>query len=179
VSRALRVAPAAPLTDGVVTLRPWRAEDLRAIVAICDDPEVARWTRVPSPYTEEDARAFLAGAVVEETGFAIVAAGDDEDVLGSIGVRDAGEGRAEIGYLVGARARRRGVATRAVRLLSDWCLGEARLGRVQIAVPLGNVASQATAERAGFRREGVLRGYLAATVGRDDAVIYGRVASAP
>ena len=112
--------PAAPLSDGVVALRAWREEDVPAVVALCDDPEVARFTRVPSPYTERDAREFLDGGVIEEMSFAVVAAEDHDDVLGSIGLRDAGEGRGELGYLVAAHARGRGVASRAVRLLAEW-----------------------------------------------------------
>lgn len=47
------------LSDGAITLRQWRDGDLDAAVAICQDAEIARWTRVPSPYGEEDARLFL------------------------------------------------------------------------------------------------------------------------
>jgi RimJ/RimL family protein N-acetyltransferase len=165
--------PAAPLSDGVVSLRAWRDDDVPAIVAICDDPEVARFTRVPSPYTERDAREFLAGGVVEEMSFAIVAADDEDEVLGSIGLRDAGEKRGELGYLVAAGARGQGVASRAVRLLAAWALTEADLARVQLYTHVDNPASQRTAERAGFRREGVLRGYMLLKGRRHDAVIFG------
>ena len=40
-------------------LRPWRDADLPALVAACQDPEIARWTRVPANYGETDARAYL------------------------------------------------------------------------------------------------------------------------
>ena len=169
--------PAAPLSDGVVALREWREEDIPAIVAICDDPEVARFTRVPSPYTERDARAFLAGYVIEEMSFAIVSADDDHDVLGSIGMRDDGEGRGQLGYLVAAPARRRGVASRAVRLLAEWALTEAGLARVQLYARVDNPASQRTAERAGFHREGVLRSYMLLRGERHDAVIFALTAN--
>jgi RimJ/RimL family protein N-acetyltransferase len=164
--------PAVPLSDGVVLLREWRDDDVPAIVALCDDPEVARFTRVPSPYTERDAREFLAGSVVEEMSFAIVSTPADE-VLGSIGLRDAGEGRGELGYLVAAHARGRGVASRAVRLLAEWALTEAGLARVQLYARVDNPASQRTAERAGFLREGVLRSYMLLNGERHDAVIFG------
>ena len=36
--------------------------DAHAIAHGCSDPEVARWTKVPSPYTLEDARAWIAAA---------------------------------------------------------------------------------------------------------------------
>ncbi len=165
--------PRSPLTDGVVSLREWRDDDVAAIVAICDDPEVARFTRVPSPYTERDAREFLDGGVLEEMSFARVAADDEEEVLGSIGLRDAGEKRGELGYLVAAGARGRGVASRAVRLLAVWALTEAGRARVQLYTHVDNPASQRAAEKAGFRREGVLRAYMLLKGERHDAVIFG------
>jgi RimJ/RimL family protein N-acetyltransferase len=114
--------------------------------------------------------------VVEELGFAIVSAEDEEDVLGSIGIRDAGDERAEVGYLVGARVRGRGVASRALQLLSDWALGEeGGMARVQLVTRPDNVASQRTAERAGFRREGLLRSYMLIKGERHDAIMFARV----
>ena len=162
------------MTDGVVSLREWLDDDVPAIVAICDDPEVARFTRVPSPYTERDAREFLDGGVLKEMSFAIVVTDDEgEEVLGSIGLRDAGEGRGELGYLVAAHARGRGVASRAVRLLAEWAVTEGGRARVQLYTHVDNPASQRTAEKAGFRREGVLLAYMLLKGERHDAVIFG------
>jgi RimJ/RimL family protein N-acetyltransferase len=173
VTRGDLPRPERLLADGVVALRAWRDEDVPAIVAVCDDPDVARFTRVPSPYTERDAREFMAGNVIEEMSFAIVSAEGDDEVLGSIGLRDAGEQRGELGYLVAAHARGRGVASRAVRLLAEWALTEAGLARVQLYTHVDNPASQRAAERAGFRREGVLRAYMLLRGERHDAVIFG------
>ena len=49
-----------PLEDELVHLRPWIDADVPAIVAACNDPEIVRWTTVPTPYSPEDARAWLA-----------------------------------------------------------------------------------------------------------------------
>jgi RimJ/RimL family protein N-acetyltransferase len=173
VTRGDLPRPERPLTDGVVALRAWRQEDAPAVVRMCQDREIARFTRVPSPYTEEDARDFLERHEEEELGFAIVKADDHDEVLGSIGLRDAGEGRGQLGYLVAAHARRRGVASRAVRLLAEWAMTEAGRPRVQIFTRVDNTASQRTAEKAGFRREGVLRAYMLLKGERHDAVIFG------
>ena len=51
--------PSPPLTDGAIVLRPWVAGDLEALVAICDDPDVARFTPLPAPYTDADGRTWL------------------------------------------------------------------------------------------------------------------------
>ena len=50
--------PVEGLTDGVVTLRLMADTDLPAIVAAVQDPEIPRYTRVPEPYGEEDARQW-------------------------------------------------------------------------------------------------------------------------
>src|SRR5919108_5358684 len=75
------VLGAEPLVDGPTALRPWRDSDMDAIVAICQDPEIVRWTSVPEQYGEVDARNYLmqrydslhAGATAP---FAIVSADD-------------------------------------------------------------------------------------------------------
>ena len=43
--------PTAAKSDGVIRLRPPEERDARRIAQICADPEIARWTNVPSPYT--------------------------------------------------------------------------------------------------------------------------------
>jgi len=164
------------LTDGVVTLRGWEEEDLPALVAVCQDPEIARWTRVPSPYGEAQAREFLVAKeqMAAEHGdryFAVVDAGEQR-LLGSIAFRRVGDRRAQIGYLVAAEARGRGVATRAVRLLAAWAFAEGDVARLDLLTQPENLASQRVAERAGFRREAVLRSYIELNGRRHDAVVY-------
>jgi RimJ/RimL family protein N-acetyltransferase len=48
------------LRDGDLVLRPKRPDDLDAVTAACQDPEIPRWTFVPSPYTRADAEAYFA-----------------------------------------------------------------------------------------------------------------------
>lgn len=147
---------AASLTDRVVTLRPWREGDAAAIVECMDgEPEIARWLdRVPQPYALEDARAYIAG--IGEQSFAITDA-DTGRVLGSIGFGPLEDGVGEVGYWVRRDIRGRGVATRALVLLSRWALGLEGTARVQLRADVENEPSRRVAERAGFQLEGVLR----------------------
>jgi RimJ/RimL family protein N-acetyltransferase len=154
--------PDPPLTDGVVTLRPWGEEgDVQAITAACNDPQIATFLdRIPSPYTEDDAREYLeltreGWAEGTMANLAIVEAGKP---VGSIGVRwldGFEEGTAEIGYWVADEARGRGLCTRALRLAAIWALDSAE--RLQLRADVDNGPSNRVAEKAGFRREGVLR----------------------
>jgi RimJ/RimL family protein N-acetyltransferase len=156
--------PEAPLTDGTIVLRQWSDADVPAIVAACGDAEIARWLdQVPQPYTERDAREYVASTrrgwrEASIASFAIAERRTNEQ-LGSVSVHwlDHEHAIGEVGYWVRADARGRGVATRAVRLVSRWAIEECKLERLQLRADVHNEASQRVAEKAGFRREGVLR----------------------
>ena len=165
-----------PLADGEVALRAWRSADAAPMAALLNDPEIARWTRVPSPYTDHHAEEFLrlmevARRAGEELALAVTDPESDE-LLGSMSLRITSwdDLRGEIGYLVFAAARGRGVAPRAVRLLTRLAFDEIGLCRVGILTAVENVASQRVAEKAGFQREGVLRSYGAVKEGRHDMI---------
>ena len=164
------------LNNGVVALRAWRENDLEEIVAMCQDAEIVRWTRVPSPYGEAEARKALVDqdrGSREETsyGFAITDA-YDEAVLGSIDVRIVAAGIGDIGYFVRATARRRGVGKASLGLISRWALDSLGLARLQITSHPENVLSRRLAESCGYRYEGVLRSWLELKGARVDAAMY-------
>jgi RimJ/RimL family protein N-acetyltransferase len=167
-----------PLADGELTLREWRAADAGALVASLNDPDIARWTRVPSPYTDADAEEFLTAraeriARGEALTLAMASAASDE-ALGSIALKVTSpeNGRAELGYLVFPSARGRGIGARAVRLLADHAFGYTEVRRIEIVTAAGNAGSQRVAERAGFTREGVLRSHTENKGRRDDMVMW-------
>jgi RimJ/RimL family protein N-acetyltransferase len=171
--------PQPPLTDGVVALRPWREPDVAAVATWGEDLEIVRWTAVPVDQTADTVRAYFQRAErARQVGLfvalAIVDAASDQ-VLGSCDVRrpdptDLAIG--ELGYVLVARARGRGLATRAVRLLTEWGFGQLGMERIQALVHPENPASGRVLERLGFRREGLLRSYRAEPEGREDRVIY-------
>ncbi|MER6188292.1 hypothetical protein [Streptomyces sp. NPDC001652] len=43
-------------------LREWAESDLSALVELYDDPEIDRWTPVPSPFDSRAAREYLTKA---------------------------------------------------------------------------------------------------------------------
>jgi RimJ/RimL family protein N-acetyltransferase len=158
------------LEDGDIALRPFTEADVPALVAACGDPEIPRWTSVPSPYTEEDARRFVAEPE-DHRAYAVVDARSGE-LLGSVGFWLEDHGRAGFGYWTCREARGRGVATRALRLLARWAAREHDLARLQLMVEPANAASIRVAEKAGFRREGLLRSYLELKGTRRDVYLY-------
>ena len=158
------------LSDGDVTVRSWRTDDLDELVAAVDDPEIGRWMpAIPHPYSHADGRAYLARATDREGAFAVVDARTGR-LLGGITVNAQNWGRAEIGYWVRADARDRGVASRALVLVAGWGLGRYR--RLQLHADVENFASQRVAEKAGFTREGVLRAWIEQNGSQRDHVLY-------
>lgn len=173
------VLPGEPLRDGPTALRPWRDSDVAELVAACQDPEISRWTAVPHPYRETDARAYLlyrydaihAGTAAP---FAVVA-GADGALLGSVALNeiDAAQARAQVGYWLAREARGAGHATRAVRAICAWGFEALGLERIELLASTRNLASQRVAERAGFTREALLRSYMRGSEGREDMVAFG------
>ncbi len=176
------VLPGEPLVDGQIALRPWRDCDIPALTVACQDPEISRWTRVPAPYRETDARAYMlqrydaihAGVMAP---FAIAAATDGR-LLGSISLmRFAwGHARGEVGYWLARDARGQGHATHAVRAICAWGFAALRLERIDLLAATGNDASQRVAGRAGFTREAIFRSHTRGSAGREDMVAYGLLA---
>ena len=156
------VPPAEPLSDGVVSLRPWALADVPALVAAIDgDPEISAFLElIPQPYGELEARAWIEASETmwrERTGspFAVLAEGM---VAGGAGINwiDRDHGVGDVGYWLRRDARGRGYTTRAVRLLTRWAF-ELGCERLQIRADTQNAASVRVAELAGFHREGVMR----------------------
>ena len=168
-SRATWRRPSPLSRGGPVRLRRWREDDLPALVEALNDAEIARWMAFPSPFTEADGREFLARQGAASGSFAVT--GENDALLGAVWVRDVGEGRGQLGYWTAAPARGRGVASEAVRQLVDRAF-ELGYHRLQLLVEPANEASVRVAENAGFRREGVMRGWMELRGSRPDLVMF-------
>jgi RimJ/RimL family protein N-acetyltransferase len=155
--------PDPPLGDDVLTLRTWTLDDVGAITRACQDPEIPRWTTVPTPYSKSDAVDWLEVVTDPDLDgqlhFAVTDAGDGS-LIGSMSLWIIRQAVAEIGYWTVADARGRGHTPRALRLLSHWALDELELQRLQLGTIVGNRASERVAEKVGYTAEGVLRSWL-------------------
>lgn len=165
----------AELHSGNLLLRAPDERDVDAIVAACRDPEISRFIPfVPSPYTEDDARAFLADVreawrESPERTFAVADAERDE-FLGVVTIRLREGG--SVGYWLKREARGRGVMTRAVRAVVEWACEEQGIERLVLTAHPDNVASQRVAEKAGFRRVGTTSDHPVFSDGTREAVLF-------
>jgi RimJ/RimL family protein N-acetyltransferase len=110
--------------------------------------------------------------------FAIV---DDDGFLGlALAPQIDRETRtAELGYVVAPRARGRGVASEALRRLTEWAVTELGMFRLELLISVDNAASQRVAEKGGYVREGVLRSFHVKQNVREDTEIWSRLATDP
>jgi RimJ/RimL family protein N-acetyltransferase len=149
-----------------------------------DDPDLLRFTRIPEPVPPGFARTRLeryeegrrggnreAFAVVEETGEFLGLAMAPEI--------DHETGTAELGYVVAPGARGRGVASEALRQLTEWALAEQGMHRLELLISVDNPASKKVAERCGYVREGVLRSAYFKQGRREDTEIWSPLATDP
>ena len=77
-----------------------------------------------------------------------------------------------IGIGLGEACRGHGVGTVAQRLLAEWLLASTPLDRIEASTDVENVAEQRSLEKAGFTREGTLRGAQARADGQHDLYSY-------
>jgi ribosomal-protein-alanine N-acetyltransferase len=172
--------PDPELADGRVRLRRWSLSDLACIEAAATDHRIPEGTSVPALFTAEEGAAFIHrqwsrirdGVGVSQ---AVVDAGTDQAVgLAWLSLRPQ-PGVGGVGYWVIPAARRRGYATAAVRLLSDWALSAVGLDRVEAWVEPDNTASQGVLLSSGFDQEGLLRNFLRSNTEPRDAFVFSRV----
>lgn len=155
--------PDPPISLSGFRLRPWATTDVPALVAAWRDPEMARWMpEETNPFEVEQARAFVDDAATHlSTGKSVALAIADESTdqaIGSVTLHVWGLRHWNIGYWVAADQRQHGLATEAVTKISQWAFAaNPNLARLSLYTMPGNEPSQKVAERAGFRREGLLR----------------------
>jgi RimJ/RimL family protein N-acetyltransferase len=101
---------------------------------------------------------------------------EDGQAVGGIGMipgTDVDRVSAEVGYWLGRAAWGRGLATRAVRSLTAWTFATFDVTRL-FATPFSfNPASARVLEKAGWRREGVLRSAVVKEGRVADLLVYG------
>ena len=156
-----------------VRLVQFSERHLSAFEAMLVDAGVKRFTRLPVPTPPGFPRTWLARydqGRRDGTSEAFAIVDDADGFLGcamAFGI-EADEGKAELGYIVAPAARGRGVATAAIRLLTDWGFTERGLLRLELLISVDNVASIRVAERAGYVKEGVLRSLFVKDGRRED-----------
>ncbi|MBM0276296.1 GNAT family N-acetyltransferase [Micromonospora tarensis] len=141
-----------------LTLRPWREDDLDALVRAYQDPVLRRWTRMPvtsvdegRQWLERTRQAWADGhrytlAVLEDRA-------DASRLVANVVLKGVTSERPapEVGYWTASWARGREVAPRAVTALSGWAFDRfPGLTHLDLLHQVDNVASCRVAQKCGF-----------------------------
>jgi RimJ/RimL family protein N-acetyltransferase len=152
---------------------------------ILADAEALRFTRLPEPPPPHFAQTWIARYERGRTdgsaeGFAIVDAADDSFLGVALAPVVDREGReVELGYIVAPGARGRGVATEALRLLTDWAFEVLGALRASLIIDAANAPSRRVAERCGYVYEGTMRSSHLKQGIRIDAELWSRLPTDP
>ncbi|MFJ9380464.1 GNAT family N-acetyltransferase [Streptomyces sp. NPDC101455] len=143
------------LTGEDLVLREWTENDLPAMTELFDDPEIAHWTPLASPFDETAARAYLAAARqtrAEGLRIQLAITADGQLPLGEILVirQNANDPTASLGYSVGAAHRGRRLGARALIVMTEHAHHALDLPRLTLDIETANAASAAVARAAGY-----------------------------
>ena len=151
------------LSHEFAVLRPLREADLARWADYLDDPVVFQHTSWDHPGVDE-LRGYLGSECSGDPDARLrlaIAARTDDRLLGTIGFHSVSARNrvAEIAYDLHPEAWGRGLASSMVAEMVRWAHADAGVWRVQATVLRSNARSIRVLERAGFEREGLLRGY--------------------
>ena len=149
------------LRGRVVTLRPVTEADLPALLAILEEPEVARWWR-RAEWERVDEEGAVTFAIVLTGDAAEPGAGTRQVVAGCIQYSEETDPdyfSAAVDIFVGTAAQGRGVGPDAMRTLVAWLIEARGHHRLTVDPAADNARAIHVYEKLGFRRVGVLRRY--------------------
>ena len=177
-----RVPPFPELTTKRLKLRRGGPDDFDVLHACFSDPQAMSFWGCPvSKSTIESERLLAIFAKTSSPYDHFAWAITDKKSGRCFGIvnyhhREQRHRRLEIGYIVSAADRRRGIATEAVAAMLDFCERELKVHRFNALIAPENAASIRLVERLGFTCEGgPLRDYWCVNGVFQSVMIYGRL----
>ncbi|QDT70129.1 ribosomal-protein-S5-alanine N-acetyltransferase [Planctomycetes bacterium MalM25] len=151
--------PVKTLTTDRLVLRPPCLEDAEALFErYAGDPGVTHFLTWPTHQSIEETIAFLRSKWSPESPKSrwVLCVDGDEAPSGMISAIHDGHTRT-LGYALSKTLWGQGVMTEATRLVAEHLWRDPTVWRIDAHTHVDNVGSQRVLEKAGFRREGVLR----------------------
>ena len=163
------------LASGTITMRPMRPSDAEDIYRAVQDPEIPKFTTVPSDYPIDLAIDFAhtraAASFVNKTELVFVIedsrliSSDYPYTNGFAGVMslhtiDIPNHRAEIGYWLAKESRGKGICSKAAEIITEYGLMTIGFKRIDGIVDVRNEPSKAALLKAGYEFEGIMKKYV-------------------
>ncbi|MET8949743.1 GNAT family N-acetyltransferase [Streptomyces sp. NPDC004393] len=149
------------LTTERLLLRTVDPQDADAVFAAAQDPDIQRWTTIPSPYLREHAEGFVGQIApdgwADASMFTFGVFLPSGDLVSMLGLTMRSLGVAEVGFWTAKERRGNGYITEATLAAARWAFTQVSIDRLEWRAEVGNAGSRAVAERVGFTIEGTLR----------------------
>jgi RimJ/RimL family protein N-acetyltransferase len=163
--------------DDEVQLRPVTEDDLPLLERLSNDPAATgphEWHGWSDPGSWRR-RWAETGLLADNGGVLVVVRGADR--AGNVSWRRTQTGPStycwSIGIGLAPEFRGRGVGSAAQRILARYLFAHTQVNRIQAETEITNIAEQRALEKAGFTREGVMRGAMFRAGRWHDDVLYG------
>ena len=145
-----------------LVLRPWQEGDEPSLVRHANNRKVSINLRdhFPYPYTLDDARAWIGrckSAAQPHLNFAIEHGGEAIGGIGLLPLADVARFTAEVGYWLGEDYWGQGIATEALRRLTDYAFKNLQYERLEAWVFATNPLSCKVLEKSGYEHEATCR----------------------
>lgn len=158
-----------------IVLRPLEVSDADALFAAHGDEETHIYWSSPAHKNVAQTRAYIAETLSRPTtkGWAVTESGGE--ALGRVALFELREGVGEIGIIMRPDATGRGLASKALELVLAHGFSAMGLHRIMADIDPDNTNSISLFLRAGFTREGLLRGNWKTHLGVRDSVIMAKL----
>ena len=144
-----------------IKIRPLELSDKPVLAILANNKNVSDNLRdfFPNPYGETDAESFINFTKNEspQQSFGMEYEGELCGVIGLIIQKDVYRKSAEIGYWIGEAYWKKGIATKAVELITKYGFEELKLIRIYAGVFEFNTGSMRVLEKNGFQKEGIFK----------------------
>ncbi|MBX9747553.1 MAG: GNAT family N-acetyltransferase [Hyphomonadaceae bacterium] len=169
------MAPVPTLSATGAVLRPLTVDDAEALFVAHGDETAHRFWGTPKHANVEETRAYTAETLAMKDAHVWAITEDGGEALGRVALFILRAGVGEFGIIMRRDATGRGLASKAIRLIEDYAFTKLDLHRLVADIDPDNSASMSLFLRAGFQREGLLRGNWKTHLGIRDSVIMGKL----
>jgi RimJ/RimL family protein N-acetyltransferase len=158
-----------------IVLRPLELADAEALFAAHGDVETHHYWSAPAHKDVAETRRYIEETLAIPDARVWAITEDGGEALGRVGLFVLRDGVGDLGIIMRREATGRGLAFNAIKLVEDFAFGQLGLHRLAADIDPDNNPSLSLFLRAGFQREGVLRGNWRTHLGVRDSVILGKL----
>lgn len=158
-----------------IVLRPLDVADAEALFAAHGDATTHQYWSSPAHKTVAQTARYIEETLTIAGAHAWAITDSGDEALGRVAFFELRDGVGEIGIIMRREATGRGLASKALQLVEVYAFATLNMHRLAADIDPDNSASLSLFLRAGYQREGLLRGNWKTHLGVRDSVILGKL----